>query len=100
MTFDGRRNAGLPYAKARGVATIDLTNAPSGNVDVSFPVGRFTVAPVMSGLVSNFNYVASFSGLTASGFTANVKHSDATATTATVLVHWTAEQATPTSASD
>lgn len=90
---------GWPFAMAAGVVTVTVTAATSAGAPVTFPAGRFTVAPRVSlEVVGSTFWVTSVSGKTATGMTATVRHADNNSTTNTVTVEWTAVQMTSTSA--
>lgn len=88
------RRGGFPYGKAQGRVQItpSAANTPTG-VSVTFPVGRFTVAPrlqvtaataVPGTVVTGVGY----SGTTSAGTTVYVTRTDTT----TTPVDWSAEQ--------
>lgn len=92
---------GMPYAMAAGQATISVSNSTGGTVDVSFPAGRFAVAPriqVTKASGGGAKYVPYTTSRTASGCRIGVYAGDGTAGTQTVVLDWTAVQMTSASA--
>lgn len=98
----GGKNA--PFAEAAGTAAYALSNVSNVNVSITFPTGRFTVAPiVMAGhqsagggtvalIVRPFN-------ITTTGCTINMGHNDGTAATVTgETLAWHAVQMTSSAA--
>lgn len=92
---------GGAYAMAAGIAVITTAASPSGSVTATFPVGRFSVIPIVT--VSR----SSGSGAKMIPYTTNVRaedvlvglySGDSTVVTGTFSVHWIAVQMTPTSA--
>ena len=89
-----------PFATAAGAVTVSVTSAVAGTASVSFPAGRFTVAPIVTvAPVGTTLWVAFASAITTSGFTATSRHIDNVSTSASPVVHWHAIQMTATSAS-
>lgn len=89
-------DAMVPYRWAAGTVSISLSNASSGTLAVTFPAGRFTQAPIVTVTTANSHFlIATMAGLTATGFTAGVRHIDAATTTATLTVNWVAVQMLP-----
>lgn len=89
-------DATVPFAIAAGAATMTITASNTGSVNVTFPAGRFTVAPIVTaisagGTGSSQFYVAHTS-LTASGMTLQAFQRDNTTATATFTIHWHAIQ--------
>lgn len=81
-------------AEASGVVTLSLSSAaPSGTVDITFPPGRFSTAPLIfvtkqSGALAKYiPYVASKS---ASGATLGIYSGDGTSSTGFVGLAWRA----------
>lgn len=99
--IDGRLNATHnAWAESGGSASFaDIPAGSVGSVSVTFPAGRFTVAPII-GLTANTSIPKSRSvGIgspSAAGFTINQNNDTGSASAAGV--HWTAKQMTPTSA--
>lgn len=89
-------DAVVPFAMAAGSATMTITAASNGSVAVTFPVGRFTVAPIVTcisagGTGSSQFYVA-HTNLTTSGMTIQAFQRDNTTATASFTIHWHAIQ--------
>lgn len=89
-----------PYAVAAGNAPVAVSASPTGSLAVTLPTGRFSVAPivVVSARDGTFVWVATASGISATGFTANVRHVDNVNATGTVNVQWHAIQMNSTTA--
>lgn len=93
-----------PFVEAAGSVVVNISAAGTGTASVSFPAGKFTVAPIvtltnMNGTSASVFYLHG-SALTDAGMTVNAIHRDNGSTaTAAITVHWTAVQMTPTSAS-
>jgi hypothetical protein len=95
--------SGAPFATAANAATIVAPgNTPSPSVAVTFPAGRFSVAPIVSlAMGSNTaSYMCSFGGQTASGFNILMFHNTAGTNVAAASygIHWHAMQMTPSAA--
>lgn len=82
--------------RARGVANVATSVAPGATVSVSFPAGRFSVAPQVqvtkqtAGFAKAIPYAAA---ITTSGFTLGIYSGDGTnMSVATVPVAWEAVQ--------
>jgi hypothetical protein len=85
--------ARLPRASWSGQLSVPVSAANNATAAVTFPAGKFTAAPNVVVSTSGTSFWAAFSsGITASGFTATVRHIDATVATATPSVHYTATQ--------
>lgn len=81
----------LVGAIAAGTVTVNVTASATGSAAVTFPAGRFANAPIIVVTSRNGSYVAATAaGITASGFTASVRHVDNTAATVAVQVTWIA----------
>jgi hypothetical protein len=91
-----KADASLPFAVAAGTVTHTAASAAQTTVAVTFPVGRFTVAPIIQQSVQNngassTTYAPRTSaGVTTSGFT-SVLNTTAAVSGSTV-VGWTAIQ--------
>lgn len=92
--------AALPFATAAGNVGVAVSASPTGSQAVSFPSGRFLVAPIVVVSVRDGTnvWVATASGISVTGFTANVRHVDNVNATGTVNVQWHAIQMTSTTA--
>jgi len=89
-----------PYRVATGIVTVAVNNSNSGTGAISFPAGRFSVAPVLTLGVNNggATWLAFFSNINAGGATCVVRHYLNTGgQTANVPVNWHAIQMTSTS---
>jgi hypothetical protein len=88
-------SAGIPFRMAAGSAsngTALLVNGQEG-FTLTFPVGRFTQAPIMTGSASSPRHTVSFTGISSTGFTINMRNvSDATGTA--YSYYWQAIQMT------
>jgi hypothetical protein len=85
------------FAMAAGTVTVVVTAAATGTATVTFPSGRFTVAPIINITLTDpatgsQKLVPRVTSPTSGGFTATVFTGDASTTTATVVLHWTAVQ--------
>lgn len=95
-------SAFLPVAMAAGFASVTTTSASpwsTGTATVTFPVGRFTQAPIVnvsSVHTSSSQIVAQAFTVTTSGFT--IRASVYSAVVAALATNWTAIQMTPTTA--
>jgi hypothetical protein len=95
---------GSPFAMSAGSALVSIAAAATGNVNVTFPAGRFTQAPIVT---TNIGAGASSSKLanravsvTTSGANLQVYTGDGTAVTVTNLpIYFIAVQMTSTNAS-
>jgi hypothetical protein len=89
---------GIPWAQANGLTSFTPVTAPGGvSVAVTFPAGRFTVAPVVQLSVTSNGYMApSHGSVTTTGFQARAWSLSGTPIGA--YFHWRAYQMTPTSA--
>lgn len=88
-----------PHAEAAGVVTVtSMTNGATRTATVTFPAGRFSVAPIVKVTPNTGapdNVYASASGVSASGMTVAGHRKDSTTTLA---VWWHAIQMTPSAA--
>lgn len=89
-------DAVVPFAMAAGSVVMTITSATNGSASVTFPVGRFTVAPIVTcisagGTGSSAFYVATTT-ITTSGMTVQAFNRDNAAATATITIHWHAVQ--------
>ena len=89
-----------PWRWAQGSVAMSLSADASQSAAVTFPAGRFTLAPLVqvSRGANGGRFVPYAASVTASGFTAGVASGDGSTYTGTVTVYWRAEQATPWSA--
>ena len=76
---------------AAGTIAIQGTGATSASAPITFPAGRFTVAPVVVATVT-VGAVASVTAVTAAGATVGVKRTDDAAFSSTFNVYWIAVQ--------
>lgn len=76
----------------RGTVVVTVSASASGSQAVAFPAGKFSAAPiVVTGVQAGATpYVASAASITATGFTANVRHAAGTSSSTTVTVHYVA----------
>ena len=80
-------------AGASGVVSVVLSSQTNAATAVTFPVGRFTVAPSMCASSTNSLYFASVNpATTAAAGTVYLRHHANTSTSATVPCHWIARQ--------
>lgn len=91
----------LPVRAAAGSVTVSLAAASSGSATITFPAGRFTVAPLLYVSLANTGggpqYVVRGVNSTTSGALAVVYNAGLVAT-GSVLVNWFAVQMTETTA--
>ena len=88
-----------PFAEAAGAQSVAVSASASGSASISFPAGRFTVAPIVTCAATGSSiYVVSTSNVTDTGCDLVVRHIDGTAITASIPVRWHAVQMTGTSA--
>lgn len=89
--------SGLPFRAATGTVNISMGGSGGVSVAVTFPVGRFTKAPVVVASASpgSNNYFASTYNATTSGFVMYVSHRDNTGTATSILNSWIANQYLP-----
>lgn len=89
-------DAVVPFAMAAGSGTITITAATSGSVTLTYPTGRFSVAPIVT--VANLGGSGSsqvYLGVTAnsaSSVTITAYQRDNATVTATITVHYHAVQ--------
>lgn len=92
----------VPWAQAAGVFSVaPLAAGATQTIAITFPVGRFTVPPIMSApmvAVSSAAFVTSVTDITTAGANLRVSHKDGSSASLTYTGHWTALQMTPTSA--
>lgn len=95
--FDDMR----PFAEASGSVTVSVTSADNGSATVTFTdATRFTVTPRIIVSCSGTSFWVPFSsGASTTGFTATVRHINATVATASPVVEWHAIQMLPSAAS-
>ncbi len=87
--------------RAAGRATVTVTNSANGFLDVAFPVGRFSLPPVVMVTKQSdtlAKYVPYTLNITATGFRVGLYSGDGTASSQSVVLGWTAVQMSPTSA--
>jgi hypothetical protein len=87
--------------RAAGRATVTITNSANGFVDVTFPAGRFSLAPVVTATKQSdaaAKYVPYVMNVTTNGFRLGVYAGDGLTTSQAVVVGWTAVQMSATSA--
>jgi hypothetical protein len=90
---------GTPFATSGGVVSVTATASTSGAASVTFPTGRFTVAPILTLTATGTTiWVPFVSALTSTGCTVTIRHIDNTALTATISVQWAALQMTSSTA--
>ncbi|KAB2809269.1 hypothetical protein F9L07_19705 [Pimelobacter simplex] len=92
-----------PFAIAVGEALVTVTAAVSGNTAITFPAGRFTVAPKVQATVQDApsgsqTFVARVINATTTGASIYIYTGNNATATATVKVAWEAIQMTSTSA--
>lgn len=92
-----------PFAIAVGETLVTVTAAASGNAAITFPAGRFTVAPKVQATVQDApsgsqTFVARVINATTTGASIYIYTGNNATATATVRVAWEAIQMTPTSA--
>lgn len=92
-----------PFAIAAGLVNVSLSAVNAAFTNITFPVGRFTVAPLVFATLQSApggsqKFVPRVLNATTSGASVYVYTGDTTAQTATVSVAWEAIQMTPTSA--
>ena len=93
----------LPYAIAADSATITITSAASGSYAFTFPTGRFTLTPIVTGSnvggTSSTQFYSVVGGLSSSGCTVSVYQRDGTVVaSASVAVAYHAIQMTSATA--
>lgn len=90
----------LAHAQAAVVGTVSLVAASSATVAITWPAGRFTVAPVATAGVrtSTGQYVIGSVVATSTSVTVTVRRVDGTSVTADIAVGVVGIQITPTSA--
>lgn len=100
QSWDGSKwYAAAPFAEASGYATVPtVASASIGSVEFTFPVGLFTVPPIVSYTPESYRLTAATSAPTTEGATAVCQNNSNVSTGQPVRLHWTARQQTPTSA--
>jgi hypothetical protein len=93
----------LPVRVAAGAVNVTLTGVASSFASFTFPIGRFTVSPLVVALLNNApggsaKFVPRAINVTASGADMYVYTGDATTQTATAGVSWIAVQMTASTA--
>ncbi|GAT87960.1 hypothetical protein CVCC1112_2619 [Paenarthrobacter nicotinovorans] len=87
--------------RAAGRVTVGISNSAHGFVDITFPAGRFSVAPVVMATKqsdSAAKYVPYVMSVTANGCRIGLYAGDGTASTQSLVVGWTAVQMSANSA--
>lgn len=84
----------IPHKQAAGAADVDLVSQAANTVAVVFPVGRFSVAPIVTVSPGDGSTVhfATVNNVTASGCEISIRHYEGSPTTATITVNWHAVQ--------
>ena len=77
---------------ASGGAQISFANVASASVTITFPVGRFTVAPAVTAMTNSFNYITGANAPTTSAVVIYAGHRAATLSTIVLSVWWIARQ--------
>ncbi len=101
LALANKLEAVVPFAMSSGTVNVTLTASTSGTATVTFPAGRFSVAPLVQLTKNSSNAAASLTipmvtAVSASSMTVALY---ATATqTVTVAVHWWAVQMTTAAA--
>lgn len=101
LELANKLDAAVPYSMACGTVNVTLTASTTGSATVTFPVGRFSVAPIVqltkvSGAGAATLTIPMATSVSASSMTVGVY---ATSTqTVTLAVHWVAIQMTTTTA--
>lgn len=75
-------DARIGVVAAGSVSVPVSSGSATGTVAVTFPVGRFTAVPLVTGTYQGSNIawsLVNYTGVTTSGFTAGVSHRDGTA---------------------
>ena len=91
--------ASMPYAMAAGVQAYSMNSLTTRTYAVSFPPGRFTVAPIILPGPTQYSQLSvTVEAPSVSGFTLRVTNIDSTATTFSGDIGWTATQMTDTTA--
>ena len=91
---------GLPYRMAAGTISVSGGGTATGNATVTFPSGRFSVAPrVVASGSTNTNLMATSQGTTSTGTTIYMRHVDNTNWTTAQSAEWMAIQMTSGAAS-
>lgn len=93
----------FPMAIAAGIAALPVSTTFATSAAVTFPVGRFTQAPVVgatlvSGAGGTTKYIPRAYSVTTTGMTVACYTADAAVAGTATALHWTAIQMTPTSA--
>ena len=84
---------GVPFRMAAGSGSdgAALGNGSSETFNITFPVGRFSYAPIVSVSSTSVRYTLAVSSITSSGFTLTVRNNSG-ATGTTYSYYWTATQ--------
>ncbi|SNS43808.1 hypothetical protein SAMN06309944_0257 [Micrococcales bacterium KH10] len=95
-----KQSLGVPHAEAAGSVTIPAVNAGAlVNVAVTFPVGRFNVAPLVATVSNHYRLTTCFNtGTQTTGFNLVVFNNTSVNVAAGQIAHWQAKQMTPTTA--
>lgn len=95
------RAGATPYAMAAGITAITATSSAVYTVNSPWPVGRFTQAPIVTGVISSGTSGTAAATLRIDSFTTSsfrILVTGLPGTSTTFNVVWTAVQMTPTSA--
>lgn len=97
-----RANVPVPYMAA-GTVSVSVSNASFGTASISFPAGRFTVAPIVTATFQNAatnsgHYSPRVVNITTNGAAIQLYSGDGSLNTFTGLVGWIAVQMTDNSA--
>jgi hypothetical protein len=86
--------AGIPARIAAGSVGVTTASGASATAVVTFPVGRFTVAPIVSANQASLStaYFAFTNAATTASVTVAVAHRDGTSAAINVAVQWIAIQ--------
>lgn len=103
LSLANKLEAMIPFAVSAGSISVTLTAAASGFTAITFPVGRFTIAPLVMATMASApagsgKFVPRVLNVTTSGASVYVYTGDATNASASVTVSWFAIQMTPSAA--
>lgn len=89
----------MPYAMAAGNVTVTGAGGTTASATITFPSGRFAVAPVVTANFAQGSiYIANANGISATGFTLVLRDRNDTAISGSFSSQWSAIQMTPTTA--
>jgi hypothetical protein len=80
-------------ATASGSASVPVNNAPTGNLSITFPAGRFTATPQLVACCESTSFFAAISGVSNTGATLWVRQYTGASSTTTVITRWIASVA-------